>query len=34
MIERCRERVRAQFGVELRDVLVYLGLLASSRPKA
>jgi UDP-N-acetylmuramate dehydrogenase len=25
LIERCRERVRAQFGVELRDEIVYLG---------
>jgi len=25
LIERCREQVRAQFGVELRDEIVYLG---------
>jgi UDP-N-acetylmuramate dehydrogenase len=25
LIERCREDVRARFGVELRDEIVYLG---------
>jgi UDP-N-acetylmuramate dehydrogenase len=25
LIERCREQVRARFGVELRDEIVYLG---------
>jgi UDP-N-acetylmuramate dehydrogenase len=32
LIERCREQVRAQFGVELRDEIVYLGF--GPKPKA
>jgi len=32
LIERCRDEVRRQFGVELREEIVYLGAFEDSRP--
>lgn len=32
LIEECRERVRARFGVELRDEIVYLGFTTAAGP--